>query len=173
MHSDYHQIFNQGLEFLFLVLLVHSQGNPRVIIKVCYQSFFFLGSWPKLKSNDFLINVRFSRTNATTCGCLNSSFKYQELHHISATTVPLSPPPSQPSVSLASCISAVRDESQTLGREKKMCKHMEEIKGSWNVADLICTLRELSSKLVNLHLLGKASGSSELLSSGKHMNCDS
>lgn len=54
-----------------------------------------------------------------------------------------------------------------------MYKHMEEIKLSWKVAEFIFTLQELSSRLANLHLLEKASGSSELLSSGKFMNCDS
>jgi len=50
---------------------------------------------------------------------------------------------------------------------------MEEIKLSWKVAEFIFTLQELSSRLANLHLLKKASGSSELLSSGKLVNCDS
>lgn len=54
-----------------------------------------------------------------------------------------------------------------------MYKHMEEIKLSWKVAEFIFTLQELSSRLANLHLLKKASGSSELLSSGKLVNCDS
>lgn len=54
-----------------------------------------------------------------------------------------------------------------------MYKHMEEIKVSQKVAEFIFTLQELSSRLANLHLLEKASGGSELLSSGKLMNCDS
>lgn len=50
---------------------------------------------------------------------------------------------------------------------------MEEIKLSWKGAEFIFILWKLSSRLANLHLLEKASGSSELLSSGKLMNCDS
>lgn len=41
------------------------------------------------------------------------------------------------------------------------------------MAEFIFTLQELSSRLENVHLLEKASGSQELLSSGKLMNCDS
>ena len=58
-------------------------------------------------------------------------------------------------------------------KERKMYKHMEEIKLSRKVAEFIFTPQELSSRLANLHLLEKASGSSELLSSVKLMNCDS
>lgn len=54
-----------------------------------------------------------------------------------------------------------------------MYKHMEEIKLSQKVAEFIFTPQELSSRLANLYLLEKASGSSELLSSVKLMNCDS
>lgn len=50
---------------------------------------------------------------------------------------------------------------------------MEEIKLSQKVTEFIFTLQELSSRLANLHFLEKASGNSELLSSGKLMNCDS
>lgn len=58
-------------------------------------------------------------------------------------------------------------------KERKMHKHMEEIKLPWKVAEFIFTLQELSSRLANLYLLEKASGNSELLSSGKLKNCDS
>lgn len=58
-------------------------------------------------------------------------------------------------------------------RKRKMHKHMEEIKLSRKVAEFIFALRELSSRLANLHLLEKTSGSSEWLLSGRLMNCDS
>jgi hypothetical protein len=80
---------------------------------------------------------------------------------------------SPPSIQSPQRYTSLKPEMNHKHKERKMYKHMEEIKLSRKVAEFIFTLRELSSRLANLYLLEKASGSSELLSSGKCMVCDS